>query len=417
MEISYLTYGESIYSPLLRTQVLELLSHLSKIRAEKIHWIALISPLDIFSRREKLTRFKSEVKRHGILFSYYPIPILYSRWFLPRLWVMPFLLLVGVFFLKFHFLIHGRPSIIHARGYMAAMLATIYKRQNSQVAVLFDPRSLFPEENITAGNWSQRSVNYRMWKRLEFYILRNVDALVGVSNSFQRLALNLKANPRLQFKTVPCSVDINKFEKSESENREKILNRLNFPEDSFIFVYAGSIGRWNSPIMISKYFNSAWKTFEQCRLLVITNSRKHVVISTLQKLDIPDSVYRVISVHSDEISQYLKIGNVGLQVMEPSLDSATRLGVKFAEYMASGLPVMVNSNVGGALEYVKSYRVGVVVDDLEKEMIFAINTLREDGPVMKKRCIALAREYFDIPRISQMYSELYDSMILSNAYS
>ena len=412
MRVCYLTYGEPIFSQLLQTQAIRLLQLLSRKGAVTIEWVAFISLVDLLFQREKMRRIQAEVSQAGITLTLIPLPILYSRYFLPRAWLLPWLLFLGKLSLSTHFWRHEQPDLLHARGYMATLLAVVSRKHRNDFRILFDPRSLFPEENVTAGNWTVHSIDFALWKRLEVYMLKRVDTVVGVSAGFRQLLRDLLPSTLLSFAVVPCTVDAQNYDQVPVE-RDNVLKEFGMPFDSVVMVYAGSIGRWNSPKTIARYFYYAWRADSRCRLLVITNGRFDHLERELFKYKLPVDTCCIVHVASSQVARYLKVCDVGLQVMEPALDSPTRLGVKFAEYMAAGLPVIVNRYAGAAKDQVEMNGVGVVVDQPELEMEQALTMLRSRRVEMTARCQELAHKVFDVHEAARQYALLYDDLLKS----
>jgi len=410
MQICYLTYGEPVFSQLLQTQAVRLLQLLSRKSSVTIEWVAFISPVDLLFHREEMRRMRREVSQAGITLTLYPLPILYSRYFLPRAWLLPWLIFLGSVVLSAHFGQHRHPKLIHARGYMATLLTIVSRKHRNDFSILFDPRSLFPEENVTAGNWTVHSIDFALWKRLEAYIMKRVDTVVGVSAGFKQLLRDIPRSNLPRFAIVPCTVDTQHYDQVPVE-RDSVLKELGMPADSLVIAYTGSIGRWNSPKTIARYFYCAWCADSRCRLLVITNGRFDHLERELLKYKLPLDTYCIVRVESSKVARYLKASDVGLQVMEPALDSPTRLGVKFAEYMAAGLPVIVNRYAGAAKDYVETNGVGVVVDQPENEMGQALTTLRLHREDIATRCRELAHRSFDVNEAVCQYALLYDDLL------
>ena len=120
--------------------------------------------------------------------------------------------------------------------------------------------------------------------------------------------------------------------------------------------------------------------------------------------------YKIIHPKLNEISSWLDCADIGLHALPKQLDSATRLGTKVVEYWFNGLPVIINKNVGAAVEYIENYRIGYVVeDDLEshnlKEKINEL--LNYDRNYISN----FAKEKFSSKHISFQYLQLYKDSI------
>lgn len=406
--ICYLTYGEPVFSPLLQTQVADVLKALVPMSGPPITWIAFVSPTDIIFQRDEVQRFQADLRKSGINLYLYTMPIVYSRLFLPRLWLWPLLSILGNLALSYHFRRYGVPKLIHARGYMATWLAVTAKRYAPGIRLIFDPRSLFPEENVTAGNWTENSLSFLLWKRLEKLMVERADVVIGVSSGFRRI---FRETPEIitRLIVIPCAVDNTRFDQVLSMHTE-IRNQLGLPSDCLLVVYSGSLGRWNPPRTIARYFACIWRADPQSRLVVLTKGRTDHLVQALQWQRVPFEAFRIVNANIDQVPLYLKASDIGLQVMEATLDSDTRLGVKFVEYMAAGLPVIVNTHAGAARDYVREYGVGLVVDKPEQEMVAAIEYIQKNKGIMSERCRDLARS-FGVDSVASQYARLYLNLL------
>lgn len=407
MQINYITYGESPLSPLVQTQVIKLLQVIAKETNYEISWIALVSPSDTLLRRQEIRQLAIELEKDGIKLKNFTLPILYSQWFLPRIWLLPIILLITGIILRIHFWNNKQKIILHGRGYLATLLC-VYAKRFTRGGVLFDPRSLFPEENVTAGNWHKDSLNYKAWKHLETFLVKNVEFVVGVSNGFSRI-IKKESDWQPCFEVIPCMVDVKNFDRNLTDPGH-LLSELGLNTTGLVFVYNGSLGRWNSPEMIARYFFYAWQTNKNNRLLIVTKGRTDRLKEILYEYGIPKYVYKFISTAPNEVWKYLAVADIGLQVMEPALDAETRLGVKFAEYLAAGIPVIANSNAGATVSYIEMYQVGAVIDspEIEIQELFSKPEMFQEN--VKEKCKILAYKEFDIAPIASMYMDVYQRM-------
>ena len=69
----------------------------------------------------------------------------------------------------------------------------------------------------------------------------------------------------------------------------------------------------------------------------------------------------ILSVGSDEVFNQLTSANFGLLLRENNIVNNVSSPLKFAEYLAAGMPVVVSEGVGDTEETIKRYKVGVVI--------------------------------------------------------
>jgi hypothetical protein len=268
--------------------------------------------------------------------------------------------------------------------------------------LIFDMRSMFPEENVSSGNWNEFSPIYNKWKIIEEINIRNSEATVAVS---QPMATSLKENYSLEsIYYIPIGFD---FE-SESHCSDLNLKKLLGIEEKFIVGYCGSLelGFWNDISIYSEYFKGINSSISNAHFLLLTGSN-HLTISNYLKNQGVDN-FTLLSLKYSDVPKYLQICDCGIQVMSRHLDSSTRFGVKTVEYWAAGIPVLTNSNVGGACYFMKGKPfLGAVVNSsssfdyslLEKREMFNSDEIRK-----------LAVNEFSFKNVSKLYNSLYQTI-------
>jgi glycosyltransferase involved in cell wall biosynthesis len=76
--------------------------------------------------------------------------------------------------------------------------------------------------------------------------------------------------------------------------------------------------------------------------------------------------YMVLEVAHTDILHYLKLGDVALLLREFSVVNRVASPVKFAEYLAAGLPVIITDGVGDCSTLVRRSRLGLVLESCEE---------------------------------------------------
>jgi glycosyltransferase involved in cell wall biosynthesis len=120
------------------------------------------------------------------------------------------------------------------------------------------------------------------------------------------------------------------------------------------------------------------------------------------------------SLPPERVPGALRAGDVGLSLCLSSFSKVASAPTRFAEYLAAGMPVIVNPGIGDLERIVERYNVGVVLTG-EDDVAFdaatqAVLALLGD-PELPERCRRVARELFDVDAGSGRYSELYERIL------
>ncbi len=404
MNIAYLVWLENLNSPILTGQVVEVLEEMGKASSRHNLYLFAFQPLHrIIFRRANLAEVRRRLRASGVEATIIPclaiphIDLFRARWFM-----MPLILLQSLPALLVLTLLK-RIDILHCRSYPVTWAAMILRRL-LRVRMVFDPRSDFPEENVTAGKWSADSLTQRAWKRLERRLLQEADATVAITNSY--VDHFGKAAPEARFYLVPNNVDTERFRRDVAF-RNSFRQTHGLGEDTLIFCYNGSMGsHWHNPGPYANFIVRLRELGLAHWFLFITPDTE-AVARAIKEHDLGPEEYGVVGCSFDEVPKYLSAADVGTMFM-PAPKIA--LGIKTVEYLAAGLPLIVNRKAAGAAEIVTRHGVGLVVDNERTADLDAIREMAGRKKEMSYTCRQLAETRFSTATIAEKYLQLYDSL-------
>jgi glycosyltransferase involved in cell wall biosynthesis len=124
--------------------------------------------------------------------------------------------------------------------------------------------------------------------------------------------------------------------------------------------------------------------------------------------------FTVCAVRSADVPMYLSAADAGIAFYKPTLSRLATSPVKLAEYLACGLPVVINAGVGDSDTLIGNERVGAVVKRFEEaEYRKAISTI--DGMVCvagRQRARQVAERLFDVRGVGvERYARLYEKLL------
>jgi hypothetical protein len=117
-------------------------------------------------------------------------------------------------------------------------------------------------------------------------------------------------------------------------------------------------------------------------LNIYTTSNQELIHKALLEEGIDSSKYFIQSLKSNEVAEKLRENDIGILVREKSIVNEVSFPVKLGEYLAAGLPVVINSALIGAGRFVVENNVGV---ELKTEK-FSLNKLLSDFEGCVQRC-------------------------------
>lgn len=420
--ILYLTWCENIVDyGIFESQVFRKLEYLSKSAAFRFFVLSGI-PVgkkylsDGTSYQNKINDIKRRFSALGISFGYRNIvkisPHFHAQW-----WAVWILHLPHLFFLKNHIEQH-HIDLVHCRSYHAALLALLTRRIfRMTYKVIFDTRGLVAEEGVLIGAYREGSVSYRFWKFIEKHLLNASDAVVNVSDNFTEHVKLMCANSSIH--TIYTGVDTKVFV-HDPEKRIRAGQQLGISDSVKVLVYAGSLGEkgWHSPDLLAEVYCAFKPCFAESRLLIISTSDPQVISARLEQRGVDRDDYLIVPGHSlEEVSFYLQRGDYAAfsyreihGTIEKTI-SRTVIAIKTGEYLACGLPLIVNRNAGAAADLVEKYSVGVVFTPGGVTAITeGIQQIERDYRAVSQKCRNVALDYFDYEKNSQKYLEIYRAL-------
>lgn len=406
MRITYFTV-EDISSSLFRNQVVNKINAIIGVDPSISFDILIFNnPIKYFKHKKILNEYKNTLSEK-INIRYYPImPPL--RFALSNILHTKFILIWMELFCRIFIKVDS--DIIHCRSYWPTFTAN----KVFNIPILFDLRSLFPAENVAAGNMKLNSRVYKYWLKIEEKCINDSAVNSAVSEAMVTYISKISSNSVIHLNPIIVNTNDIFF---DFEERKKIRKKLGW-EEKIILVYSGSLGvsgvNKSAIEDILKLFS---KLDNRIRFLFLSSEREKSIENLLQNAGINEKNYFITETSSQDLYKWLSASDIGFHALPYQLDSDTRLGTKVVEYWVSGLPVIINKNVGAAVDIISKYDLGLVIDEhtnfyeeLFDELKLLLTKNRSD--ISKT-----AKSMFDSNLIAKKYIISYKECLKNNKYN
>lgn len=314
------------------------------------------------------------------------------------------------FFYSLYIIIRYRIDIVHGRAIVAALIGWPAARLLSKWFI-FDTRGIDSEEYVDAGAWKRGGIIHRVTEFLENIITRSSDHVIVLTERFLAILKVKYRNDRINFSVIPCAVDIKKF-RLENNKTGALAARLNL-RDKFVIVYAGSLGTWYMFSEMLDFFKVATHVIENAHLLILTHTDGAYARRTIEDSGLDPSRFTLDTTTYDIMPEYLSCCDAGIFFIKPVFSKISSSPVKFGEYLASGLPVIVNSDIGDTEEIAYNNRVGVIVRDFDtpgyQKAIGELSVLLKETR-LSARCRVVAEKYLSLDKAIDSYYEIYSKL-------
>lgn len=341
-------------------------------------------------------------------------------------------------------------DVLHGRSHVPTLMAAIARKFSShKPKLLFDIRGFFPEEYTDAGIWPEGGWLYRSAKRVEKWLMKEADGFVVLTEKAREVlfgdaeaeppeiklepdgkaepfrtsggkAAGESENPHSALRTpqsqgpvevIPCCVDLKRFEAANEDSRRKIRTRLGI-EDRFVMAYVGSFGGWYLTEETADFFGVLKQKKPNAFALILTQSPPAMIEPLLRQRGYGDGDFFIDRVGPDEIPAYLSAADAAVSFIKPCYSKQASSPTKNAEYLACGLPIVVNKGVGDVDELILRNKVGVLVHELlpsgYESAVDDLEKLGDVGELARKT----VRSEFGLEEIGgERYRRLYARLV------
>ena len=307
----------------------------------------------------------------------------------------------------------NRIEMVHARSHIAATIAMALKKR-APLKMIFDVRGLMAEEYVDANHWREGGIPYRLTKVTERRALQAADGVVTLTEKIWQVIKDWEGlrDREVIHEVIPCCADLELFHFSEEE-RAQAKAKLNL-QDRFVIVYSGSVGGWYLADKMADFFVELARIRPNSYFLWLTMGPRSLVEKLMSERGLNTDQFTVCAARPLDVPMYLSAADMGIAFYKPTFSRLATSPVKLAEYLACGLPVVINAGVGDSDTLISAERVGVVVrrfDETEyREVLSAIG-----GMVCteaRQRARKVAEQFFDVRRVGvERYARLYERLL------
>jgi glycosyltransferase involved in cell wall biosynthesis len=307
--------------------------------------------------------------------------------------------------------------IVHARSYVPAIMGLVVC-SITPARLVFDMRGLFVDEYLFVGALEEGTARLAFFRWIERLLLARSDAVVVVSERFRD---HLLARPDLvrsirreRIHVIPNRVDLARFEEI-GEARPRLRDERGWGECT-VAVYAGSAGaRWHRVDLIMEMMARVMEALPEVRLLVMTYPSTDDARAFASRAGVPIDRTEFLTVDVAEVPALLAAGDVGLMLIDRHVSKDVCAPIKFAEYLAAGLPIAAGGSIGDTEDWIRDDRLGILFDPnrIEDAALGLVEFLRSDdfgSGAARGRCLEFAARRMDARRSLEEYETIYRSM-------
>jgi len=296
-------------------------------------------------------------------------------------------------------------DIIHARSQLATVIGLL-ARPFTGARVIFDIRGLLGDFYVEAGHWRADGLLHRITKAVDTFLYR-ADAFVVLTDRARAELFPVVSEKPIQ--VIPTCFDPERWNAPQRNVREAIGAR-----GRTVIVYAGSLGGAYLTRELAEFFAVARTIDDSAFLLIATHSSPQLIELQLRRAGIPAGDFHVTYVPPEQLPAFLCASDMAMCLVKPGYSRLAASPTKFAEYLASGLPVISTRGIGDIDTVIDNERVGVLLDDFTADAY--ANAFRHADALRKQpgfsdTCREVAHRCYDLHSIgSARYMRLYRAL-------
>lgn len=313
----------------------------------------------------------------------------------------------------FHLIKSRNIKIVHLRGVTPGAIM-IFLSKFVRVKLLYDMRGLLAEEYVGGNLWKEDSVPFRLVKAAEKRLLSTADAVTTLTD--KHMALNRSLDyfkvRNIPLDVVPCCVDTERFDYSKVD-AVSARRRLGL-EGKFVLMYPGKTGTFYFMKDMLEFYKEMVAMLPNPVFLIVTNDSPETVMAMARDIGLsPEKLLFIRRADFSDMPAYYAASDAGVFFINPYKKIGSS-PIKMGEFLASGVPVIINPGIGDTEELVRKNKVGVVVEELSPEnyrrAINGIMKLKQEGETLKQRCRDTAKEYLSVENGIKKYLAIYEEL-------
>lgn len=433
MRILYVTWGEDLLtSGILENQVINQLVVTRQQHADLDYTYLCAMPI-FWKRRHKRSKSILEEKKLRLMAAgirteifYYWLPIrarhiaiVVHRLFAPAIYTW-FRRIAKI-------CIKEKIHAIHARAYTGTVVAAAAKRFSKlKTPLIFDTRGLYVDELLQLKFITENSFWYRLWKNAEKLAYETSAVVLNVSSPFSAYVSRKFLLDASKVKTIHTSVNIHVFQPA----RQRLAShQKRFASQAARLVYCGDLGgsSWHRTDSLFAVYNLIRASLPGAALTIISPTNEEAIRSEIGSTfpngdELLAHTRFLRTFNAAETAEYLAEADFGLfsyHELQPGSEqylSDIVLGSKTGEYLAAGLPIIVNRSAKAAAELVIGHKIGMVYD-LRAPAQFTrdLKKILADWQGHSRRARKAAETLFSADGNARQYYKIYQQLTKPNS--
>lgn len=289
-------------------------------------------------------------------------------------------------------------------GAMLALARLGHRRGGT--TIIYDADGLPADERADFGGWSRRGARYALFRWLERWSIRAADVVLTRTKEAATILVERTGVDRRKFvvvvngRTAPDPHDLD--DAAVGTRRTKLGVPVNAP----FLVYAGSVGPQYMLDQMCEITASVARHLPDTHLGFFTSEQNHaLVLEAVARHGIEHLVVRELP--PAEVGAHLAAADAGFALRLPVLSQRAVAPVKLGEYLLSGLPAIVTSELQHADSGLEQVTLAVSSTGADDQSVvpWLLEHVLPHRNAIRDAAREVGRTYFSIERGAETYRE------------
>ncbi|MGB9588479.1 MAG: glycosyltransferase, partial [Armatimonadota bacterium] len=302
-----------------------------------------------------------------------------------------------------------KAMIVHAHGVSAGAAAIWARRVIRKLRVVCDFHGGALEEYLARCKFSRVAARRAQWiGALERLCWTESDGVITVSERLMDYLRKRAGERRRVYAVVPCASDVPEL---DYEQRQRVRREMDLT-GKYVFAYAGSYRHYQRIGRMLDVFSRVLHRRQDAFLLIMTNQIEEFERELVEHKTPRDCV-RIMSLPRAEVPFVLQVADSGFLLRDHSPLNQLSSPTKFAEYLAAGVPVICEGDIGDYGEILKENKVGMFleeIDSLESVLRF-MRDVERDRMGFWLRCRQMCEARLSWERVQEELYRLYVDLL------
>jgi glycosyltransferase involved in cell wall biosynthesis len=210
---------------------------------------------------------------------------------------------------------------------------------------------------------------------------------------------------------IPTCTDLDRF--TPGAKNSVLVSRLGLSGRRVVGT-TGTLSNWYLRKSTLEAFAELARRRADVSILMVTKEDHDRLRADAVTAGLPAERLTLVSAPFSEMPEYVRLMDLGLFFIKPLFSKKGTAATKLGEFLACGVPVVINEGIGDSDRIVRDCQAGVVLPNpadagLQAALADVERLLADPG--VKQRCRDAAKRYFDLEDGAARYARLYEGLL------